>query len=68
MIEWLDANGRQHSYTPDVFVRFVESDGKKPWLCEIKLREKMGRASPEVQGRILFREGARLEIQDIHRA
>lgn len=41
MIEWLDANGRQHSYTPDVFVRFVESDGKKPWLCEIKYRSEL---------------------------
>lgn len=34
-IEWVDANGCQRSYTPDVLVEFSESDGKPPWLCEV---------------------------------
>lgn len=57
-IEWLDANGRQRSYTPDVLVRFVESDGKKPWLCEIKyraeLREKWAEFRPKFKAAFHF--------------
>ena len=40
-VEWLDASGRQRSYTPDVFVEFIESDGKLPWLCEVKYRSEL---------------------------
>jgi len=40
-VEWLNARGRRHIYTPDVFVKFIESDGKIPWLCEIKYRSEL---------------------------
>lgn len=40
-IEWQDANGRLRSYTPDVFVEFIESAGKPPWLCEVKYRSEL---------------------------
>lgn len=40
-VKWLDASGGQHSYTPDVFVEFIESDGKPPWLCEVKYRSEL---------------------------
>lgn len=40
-IEWVDANGCRRSYTPDVFVEFLESAGKRPWLCEVKYRSEL---------------------------
>lgn len=40
-IEWFDAKGCQRSYTPDVFVEFIESSGKQPWLCEVKYRSEL---------------------------
>lgn len=50
-IEWVDANGCQRSYTPDVFVEFFGCVGKAPWLCEVKyrseLREKWAEFSPK---------------------
>jgi hypothetical protein len=40
-IEWIAANGYRRSYTPDVFVEFIESTGKQPWLCEVKYRSEL---------------------------
>lgn len=40
-IEWIAANGCRRSYTPDVFVEFIESTGKQPWLCEVKYRSEL---------------------------
>lgn len=40
-VEWLDARGHKRIYTPDVFVEFIESDGKTPWLCEVKYRSEL---------------------------
>jgi len=40
-IEWQDAKGCQRSYTPDVFVEFVESADQLPWLCEVKYRSEL---------------------------
>lgn len=40
-IEWLDANECKRSYTPDVFVEFIENTGKLPWLCEVKYRSEL---------------------------
>jgi hypothetical protein len=55
---WLDASGDQHSYTPDVFVEFIESDGKMPWLCEVKyrseLREKWAEFRPKFKAALHF--------------
>lgn len=40
-VEWLDARGHKRIYTPDVFVEFIENDGKTPWLCEVKYRSEL---------------------------
>jgi hypothetical protein len=40
-VEWLDVNRCQRSYTPDVFVEFIEDAGKSPWLCEVKYRSEL---------------------------
>lgn len=57
-IEWFDADGCRRSYTPDVFVEFIESDGKRPWLCEVKYRsellEKWGEFRPKFKASIRF--------------
>lgn len=40
-IEWLDVNGCRRSYTPDVFVEFIEDVGKHPCLYEVKYRSEL---------------------------
>lgn len=35
------SNGKMRKYTPDFFVKFHEESGRKPWLCEIKFKDKL---------------------------
>jgi len=57
-VEWLDTRGHQRIYTPDVFVEFIDSDGKSPWLCEVKyrsdLREKWAEFRPKFKAAFHF--------------
>lgn len=57
-VEWLDARGYQRIYTPDVFVEFVDGDGRPSWLCEVKyrseLREKWTEFRPKFKATIRF--------------
>lgn len=67
-VEWLDARGHQRTYTPDVFVEFIESDGRLPWLCEVKyrseLREKWAEFRPKFKAASHFakEQGWRFKI------
>lgn len=67
-VEWLDARGHKRIYTPDVFVEFIESDGKTPWLCEVKyrseLREKWAELRPKFKATFHFakEQGWRFKI------
>lgn len=67
-VEWLDARGHKRIYTPDVFVEFIESDGKTPWLCEVKyrseLREKWAELRPKFKAAFHFakEQGWRFKI------
>lgn len=67
-IEWFDAKGCQRSYTPDVFVDFIESACKPPWLCEVKyrgeLQEKWAEFRPKFKAALHFakEQGWRFKI------
>ena len=46
VVNWRDAAGKQHRYTPDILVTFddhLPDGGRKPCLCEIKYREDLSR-------------------------
>lgn len=39
-IKWVDAEGKNHTYTPDVLVYYYQA-GIKPLLCEVKYRDEL---------------------------
>ena len=39
-IKWVDAEGKNHTYTPDVLVYYHQA-GAKPLLCEVKYRDEL---------------------------
>jgi hypothetical protein len=39
-IKWVDAEGKNHIYTPDVLVYYHQA-GIKPLLCEVKYRDEL---------------------------
>lgn len=52
-LKWIDDQGANRSYTPDVLVEFTQSSGRPPQLCEVKYRADLKKDWPDLHPKFL---------------